>query len=319
MVVASSFANHPALGEPGPANQRAEAPRPKPTVSIERLDCALVAADEVLALVKIELRGQLIDAATGDADYRIAVTCSGNRVAAIASAVDGAVREHDTDLTGVSPSVRPRIVALAIAELVHELELTPRETTPEAPRLPPERREPPVDVPAVAPTRAIDLTAFVQTSTFHFDEKWLFGGGLGGSYSSGLFVAGLDAAIAARDERSEAGAAQVLLTHLSPYAGWRAVARRMTVELGAGYALGVARITGHATDARAQSGTVSEIWGAPFAFGALAYAASDTVGIRLRAHAGWVTLPVVGLVWRGPAIDLTGSWTGAQLAISLKL
>jgi hypothetical protein len=132
-------------------------------------------------------------------------------------------------------------------------------------------------------------------------------------------VVGLDATLSTRDEASAAGSAQVLLTYLGAHLGWRASARRFTGQWGAGYAFGVARINGRATDPRAESGSLSEFWGAPFVFANVGYAATDALTIGVRAHAGWVTLPVVGLVWKGPPIDLTGFWSGAELGVALAL
>jgi hypothetical protein len=284
------------------------------SVGIEVGDCSVVAMDDVLYLAKIELRGQLLDGTSGAA-CRVNVTCAGARVTVAAHTSDGRERIHDTDLSSVSGSVRPRVVALTIAELVHDLEMAPLEPAESAP--PPSG--PPIVLAPQAPSRSIALQAFALSSTFRFDSKWLVGGGIGGAFASGHVVAGLDATLSTRDEASEVGTTQVLLTYLAPYLGWRASARRFTGQLGGGYAFGVARITGRATDSRAESGTLSEFWGAPFGFATIAYAASDVVSIGVRAHAGWVTLPVVGLVWKGPSIDLTGPWTGAQLGLSLTL
>jgi hypothetical protein len=305
----------PLRAEPPPASRRSEIARPRFSVGIEFGDCSVVAADDVLFLARIELRGQLSDASSS-ASCRVNVTCSGARVAISARTSDGRERAHDTDLSSVSGSVRPRVVALTIAELIHDLEvssLEPPEVEPIAPS------GPPIQIPPQAPSRAITLGAFAAASAFRFDPKWLVGGGIGGAYARGHLVAGIDATLTTRDERSEAGSTQVLLTYLGPYLGWRASAHRFTGQWGGGYAFGVARITGRATDASAESGSLSEFWGAPFAFASITYAPSDVVSIGLRAHAGWVTLPVVGLVWKGPSIDLTGFWSGAELGVALAL
>ena len=215
--------------------------------------------------------------------------------------------------------MRPRVVALTIAELVHDLEMAALEPADVAPSAPPAPSGPPIELLPQRPIRSITLSAFAQSSNFRFDPKWLFGGGIGGAYARGHLVAGLEATLSTRDDQFAAGSAHVLLTYLGPYLGWRASAKRFTGQFGGGYAFGVARITGRATDPRAESATLSEFWGAPFGFAALAYAASDTVSVGLRVHGGWVTLPVVGLVWKERAIDLTGFWSGAQLGITLTL
>jgi hypothetical protein len=273
--------------------------------------------DEVLFLARIELRSQLVDA-PGNAACRVTVVCSGARVSITARTTEGRERAHDTDLSSVSGSVRPRVVALTIAELVHDLEMAALEA-PDLPPQPPPPTGPPIEIPPPRPSRSIMLSAFAQASNFRFDSKWLFGGGFGGAFARGHVVAGLDATLSTRDDAFAAGSAQVLLTYLGPYLGWRASMKRFTGQIGGGYAFGVARITGRATDARAESATLSEFWGAPFGFATLAYAPSDAMSVGLRLHAGWVTLPVVGLVWKERPIDLGGFWSGAQLGVALTL
>jgi hypothetical protein len=289
--------------------------RAKLLVSIEPGECPTAPLDQVVSLAKIELRNQLLETPAGAA-YRITVSCAGERVSVEARAADGAGRARTSDLGGVAPSMRPRIVALAIAELVHDLELSPVE-----PREAESRRTPLVlpEPPARRPVQSMELAAFAQASTFGFDRKWLLGGGIGGAYARGNWAAGLDAAIASRDERFATGQASVLVTYLAPYAALRWTAGHFAAQLGSGFAFGVARISGDAEDPLAQSGTLTSSWGAPFGFGSISYSPNDVVTFGVRAHAGWVTLPVVGLVWKGPEIDLRGVWSGAQLAIALAL
>jgi len=293
----------------------ADAPRPaRLSVNIDGGACSIVLVDEVLFLAKIELHNPIVESPLA-ADCRVTVTCAGTRAAVVARTADGKGRVHETDLSEVSDSLRPRVVALAIAELVHEIEVTQAEPS----RDDAARAAAPIEIPRAAPTRGIALAAFAHASNFRLDNKWLFGGGVGASLARGPLVAGIDAAIATRDERFATGNAQVLLTYLAPTVGLRATSGRFGGQLGAGFALGIAHITGEAGDPRASGDTLTEFWGAPFAFGTISYVASDAISIGLRAHAGWVTLPVVGLVWNGPPIDIKGVWSGAQLGVTLAL
>ncbi len=303
--------------EPAAPARSTEAPRlSRLAVSIEGDACSSALVDEVLYLAKIELRTQLVDSPAG-ADCRVTITCAASRVAVVARTADGKGRAHETDLSEVSESLRPRVVALAIAELVHEIEITDVEPPRvEPPRVP---SEAPIEIPRAAPRRVIALSAFAHASSFRLDQKWLLGGGIGATFGRGRFLTGIDAAIATRDEHFATGTAHVLLTYVAPQLGLRASAGRFGAELGAGFALGVAHITGETSDPRANGETLTEFWGAPFAFGGVAYAASDTISIGLRGHAGWVTLPVVGLVWKGPTVDLKGFWSGAQIGVTLAL
>jgi hypothetical protein len=285
-------------------------------VSIEGGACSIVLVDEVLFLAKIELHNQVVDSPLA-ADCRVTITCAGSRAAVVARTADGKGRVHETDLSEVSDSLRPRVVALAIAELVHEIEVTPTERARvEIARAPVEA---PIEIPRATPSRTILLSAFAHASSFRLDGKWLLGGGVGAAVVRGRLLAEIDAAIATRDERFATGTAHVLETYVAPAVGLRATTGRFGGQLGAGFALGLAHITGETADPAASGGTLTEFWGAPFLFGTLTYAASDALSIGLRAHAGWVTLPVVGLVWQGPTIDFKGVWSGAELGVTLAL
>src|SRR5438045_8955406 len=87
-----------------------EAPRlSRLAVSIEGDACSSALVDEVLYLAKIELRNQLVDSPAG-ADCRVTISCAASRVAVVARA-DGKARAHETDLSDVAESLRPRLAA----------------------------------------------------------------------------------------------------------------------------------------------------------------------------------------------------------------
>jgi hypothetical protein len=109
------------------------------------------------------------------------------------------------------------------------------------------------------------------------------------------------------------------VTRLSPYAAWHVSASGVAVRLGAGYALGMARIAGTAENGRAFGGSVTGLWGGPYALAGIAYAATDAVDLDLRAEAGWVLLPVAGQVAGGNDVAVQGPWVGLQLGVSLAL
>src|SRR2546430_1412940 len=123
VAVAVWAAGGAAIGaESSAPTKSAEAPRPsRLTVSVDASACSIVLVDEVLYLAKIELHNQLVDSPA--ADCRVTITCAGTRVAVVARTSDGKGRVHETDMSEVSDGLRPRVVALAVAELVHEIEL----------------------------------------------------------------------------------------------------------------------------------------------------------------------------------------------------
>jgi hypothetical protein len=58
---------------------------------------------------------------------------------------------------------------------------------------------------------------------------------------------------------------------------------------------------------------------APYGFGEVALALSDSVRVDARVLAGWVTASVVGEVEGGGDVNLAGLWTGVQIGAALAL
>jgi len=107
---------------------------PTTPVHIERSACAATPLPDILSILRVELPKQLVDdASTGEA-YRISIECNGERVSIAVDVPARMSRTYETNLSGAPQNVRSRIVALAIAEIVHELD---REAVPAPPPLPP--------------------------------------------------------------------------------------------------------------------------------------------------------------------------------------
>jgi hypothetical protein len=297
-------------------------------VYVETGSCDAAPTDQVMALVRVELGAQLVDAPTG-AGCHVVVECSGDEVTVSVAARDRLKRSHRTDLGGSPANVRPRIVALEIAELVRDVAREPevlRTAAMQRDRMPPDSAPAPSAGPAVTLPPAdrpsgnrITLAAFGLASTFRYDGRWLGGGGLRFDYARDFICAGFDATLATRQDGSDLGTVRMLVTRLSPYAAWHVSASGIAVRLGAGYALGMARIAGTAENGRAAGGSVTGLWGGPYALAGIGYAATDAVDLDLRAEAGWVLLPVVGQVAGGNDVAVQGPWAGLQLGLSLAL
>jgi hypothetical protein len=288
--------------------------------------CAAAPADEVMALVRVELGSQLVDAPPAGG-CRVVVECWGDEVTVSVSAPDRLARSHRTDLTGSPLSVRPRIVALEIAELVRDVAREPEllvgasiargRATPATEPPPSDRARP---TPAVRhdPSR-FDLGAFALGSTFRYDGRWFWGGGLRIDYSLDWMIVGVDATVVAREQASDLGSTDAVLTRTSPYVAWRVASHRAAFRLGAGHAFGWAKIAGRAAAPTATDATVTGAWTGPYALFGFAYAATDTLAVDLRAETGWVTLPVVGQVARGDDVAIQGAWTSLFAGLSLAL
>jgi hypothetical protein len=300
----------------------------KTPVYVEMGTCEVASTDQVMSLVRVELGAQLVDAPP-DTGCHVVVECSGDVVTVSVAARDRLKRSHRTDLAGSPANVRPRIVALEIAELVRDVAREPevlRTAAVPRDRTPPDSAPGPSEGLAMTPSSAdtpsrnrVTLTAFGLASTFRYDGRWLGGGGLRFDYARDFICAGLDATLATRQDGSDLGTARMLVTRLSPYAAWYLSASGVAVRLGAGYALGMARIVGTAENGKAAGASVTGLWGGPYALGGIAYAATDAVDLDLRAEAGWVLLPVVGQVAGGNDVAVQGPWASVQIGLSLAL
>jgi hypothetical protein len=302
------------------AGAAAEGPATRVRLQLENAGCTALRLDDVLPFAQVEVGSRLVDSADTGADP-VVVRCTGDRITILVTGSDKTPRSYRTDLGNTSPSVRPRIVAIAIAEVLHDSDIVPRR--PEATNriAPIIRRERAVEPPAPkVPTKgATELAAFWQASRFQLDGRWLMGGGIRFDFARAWWSAGLDAGATAHGETTELGKVNALLVYMSPYAAGRWVQGPTTVRLGAGYAFGVGRITGSANSAQVLQDKVTGAWGSPYALVDFGLSPSDAVTFSLRGQAGWVGIPVVGYVDRGREVDLKGLWTSLQIGMALTL
>ena len=296
-------------------------------VVIERSSCPGVSRDDVVAVLRVELPAQLVEQPPPEGAYAVAIDCSGPSVVLGIAAPGRAPRDYRTNLAGAPPSLRPRIVALAIAEIVRDLDREPPPAPPEPPPAPVVDRRPPpssAEIESLSPKTPklagpVFLGALGEVATFRFDGRWLAGGGLRFEYARGLLCAGIDALLLSADEHVPLGTAQVLLTYASPYVGFAESAGPFQVRLGAGYGAGAARLSGHAADPHSGSATVTGAWMAPYGFGQLVLPMGSSLRLDARVLAGWVVAPVVGEIDGGGDVNLAGFWTSVQIGLTVAL
>jgi hypothetical protein len=313
-LLAGALRSHVALADPSEPGSA----RPPVSLSVQEGGCDAAQPLEITAALRVELLGRLVEGPPPGDAYRAALVCSGDVVAMAVVAPGGRAKSNQTDLASVPASVRSRILALAVAELVRDLD---RDASPapspsvSLPRVQ-ELAAPPSSHP---PSRSLELGAFVQTGAFLEHALWLTGGGLRVVYSRGPFCAGFDVALLSATQRFESGAVQELLSYASPFLGWQSSGRRAHVRLGAGYALGAAQLRGSASEALAVAGTVTGPWAAPYMLGDFEFVVTEGVSLYVHGHLGWVTSPVVGQVAGASSVAFEGTWAGGHVGIALAL
>src|SRR5262249_5906676 len=114
-----------ALSTPVRRGMAADAPPTRVRLQLERTGCTALRLDDVLPFAQVEVGSRLADSTDVDAKP-VVVRCSGDWITILAPGSDKTQRSYRTDLGSTSPSVRPRIVAIAIAEVLHDLDIVPR-------------------------------------------------------------------------------------------------------------------------------------------------------------------------------------------------
>jgi hypothetical protein len=292
-------------------------------VFVERSTCEGPAFTEISAVLRVELLNRLLEQSQPDA-YRAILDCTGDSIAISVTPPHGPAKTRQINLTRSPANVRARVVALSLAELVRDLDREP----PPVAVVPVERSPAPPKDTVVAPAplrplpprrRAIELGAFAETSNFRLDGIWLTGGGLRFDYVFRRLCAGFDVAALTTTEHFTQGNAQVFLAYGSPFVAWAEHWGRAQTFLGAGYAVGVARLGGQASDPRAFAGTTTAAWAAPYGFAALAVVVAEGLTIDARGQLGGVTSPVIGEVTGGHDVAIQGLWASAQIGLALAL
>jgi hypothetical protein len=287
-------------------------------VSLSAQDsCPSSLVAQVTTVLRVELLARLLEGRTRKDAYRATMACSGD-VVTLSVSGDGRVRSRTADLAQVPASVRPRVAALALAELVRDLD---REVPAQAVAAPP----PPATIsplhavasPATRAIHTIELGAFAVVSDFVQHRVALAGGGLRFAYSRASLSAGLDVAIVSDTERFPPGTVRTILTYASPYVGWQQAWRVAATRLGAGYALGAAHLSGSVSASLAYARAITGLWAAPYLFGDLELRVTEGVSVLGRGQLGWVTSSVTGQVAGASDLSLGGLWAGGQLGLAL--
>jgi hypothetical protein len=280
-----------------------------PRVSVEGCPPSLSRGLEGFVAIELEPLSE------GTSEIDVQVGCGADTVVLLVS-VDGQAQTRSMDLRTIAPSVRARVVALTVAELVRELRaLPPPQPAPPSPA--------PVDRPTpAAPQRRTvgELEAFFQSTQFDLDGGVLIGGGLRFAYT-GLkpWRLALDFGASTYRRVSELGSARLILAGLGARVGRALPVGELWLELGAGGRAGVARISGSAANDQASAASVAGAWSAPFVFLGLDAPVGGSWRLGLDAELGYVLSPVRGRVEGGEDVEVDELWTSLGLGLAVEL
>jgi hypothetical protein len=300
-------------------------------VEIAAEGCEPAFVQQIAPLLRVELGDRLESpGAQPPPGIQVALQCVADELAIDAQHEAGPARIERVNLAETPSSLRPRVAALRVAEIVRALDQAaarppPRASRPANPVVPPPAREPAAEPTPAATTRRSDFAAplelavLVQASAFHGDDAWLWGGGVAADYRLGAVAIGGSAGFAQRHAESPLGETATWVAHVAPHAAWSLRAGRWQAQLGVGCALGLTWVGAHAQTAAAGARDLTAPWVAPHALAVLGFALTPATRLQLRAAAGWVVIPLIAEVERGPDIAHRGLWTQLQLGAALAL
>lgn len=310
-----------------------------PFVKLTIDECVAVPPAEVKKIVAVELGALLVDDSEPAADARdttiVAVSCTGKTIALrVEDPITGKSLERTVDLSAEAPKARPRLVALAIVELVSaswtELEANPKPKVPAATAT----ASPAAKDAAKDSVRAHYLVPIEPSSSLRIvgiAGRRLFFPRTGPTTSLGLRLG---------DDRGSRGflgwIADVQAEHASVPVALGSVAvdavsasfagvalhrlSTVTLRLGIGLRLGATRITGESADnARIEGSSVAGFFGGPIGVASVSFQPIGALVIEAAAEGGYVLTPVRGHVGEDRDVGLSGAFFGATLGLGVVL
>lgn len=323
----------PAMASGTEISAPAAAP-PVPPVQLAISDCIEVDHTETVRLFAMELRSQPIDGKSGAAKAtkaQVACTATGAFELRVDDPVTGKTLARSIDIRQFPPETRPRLLALALVELIiaawSELVVVPAPSAALArdESMEQARRAAGITVKNLMPVEP-DRFTLRLTALGAAEKYW---GGTDGLYGGGFCIAGdhgpllgWSADLLFMHGGASAGAGSVSVESVD--AAVAATIRRpvsyLTLRGGLGFRGGTVWMTGSPADAAHASGRTIA---GPF-FGPMATAGFDVgpwrwVTIELRGTGGYVVLPVSGQSAGKRAAAVDGWWTGAMLGLGVSL
>ncbi len=285
-------------------------------VRVDSVTCSRALVEETRRLTLVELNSSELP--SGADAPRVFLTC-GEPTILVRVSLGKQLGTRQLDLEQTDTGLRPRVLALAIAELVRDTASSePPPPPPPRPRTQPVGKyaAPPAPVPKYSTNH---LLLFAQSSNFgsHFDP--LVGGGFGVSHVERGLAFNIAPALATSSRRTPLGTVRVLAGELSARISVRFPSYILASELGAGYGVGYARITAQSSTAEASANHVQGVWMGPFVFGAVESPVLSRLFLRLVAQAGYVTLPVRGRIAQSRDSEVAGLWSSLSLGVGWTL
>ena len=279
-------------------------------------DCAQVDSDELRRLLGIELEVPVLSQASPDA-VRVQLRCQASELRIVLSG--RVARSKVLQLSQAEVALQPRIIALTVAELLHDARLPPARAAAARPP----RRKPP---PEASSRLRVDLEALAQAHVFAVDSHPMLGAGVALFFGHRSHLGARIAVTAAGDRQPrrlrpidgrdvEGSVSRTLLTFSAALDWPLAAASAAELHVGAGYRLGAGSSRGEGPD----PSSWRALWGGPFVTARAQTRLLDPLVLTLAAVAGATNFAVRGVVEDADDARLEGAWFALQLGAGIRL
>lgn len=293
----------------------------KPHVSIAIVGCDDALAREAQRIAAIELRAALVEEAPDSATTQVEAACTADTAAIrVFDPTTGKSLERSVALSVTASTARPRLLALAIAELVsaswYELESNPDPKAPPAIQLAPQpARE---AARAVIARLPVELAAVADANVLASGD-WVVGGGARSEvWIARMIFLRFDGLAHYADLSRPSGTVSLTLASASAALGFSFGAAWLQPRVSVGVRGGYAWMSGVA-DSSATTGYHEEgPWGGPELAVEVAAWPRAHVHPVLSLSGGAHVLGVRGTVNDGRDILVTGLWGGLSLAVAIQ-
>lgn len=293
------------------------------------LDPCVDARDEVQRIVQIEL-GDLLAADHDSSAVRTRVRASceaGAIVLRVEDPATGQALVRSVALASTAPAVRPRVIGLAIVELVASswTELEPAPPPPVVTSLAPPPPAPP-PVPSEAPPAATTsvanarITANGGALTFSATNAALFGASFriadGSNRRLGWFA---DTGIYRGSQALAHGSIDTQVVAFAAGGEVQRIFHRVRGDVGAGVRGGAVEMIGRPSDATFMASAFSARWLGAFTTGHVGVALGERVTVDAMIETGYVLSSVIGLVDHQQAAAVDGTWIAGHIGLGVSL
>jgi hypothetical protein len=293
----------------------------RPRVSIAVMGCEYTLAREAQRIAAIELRAALMEEAPDAATTQVEATCTADTAAIrVVDPTTGKSLERSVALSITPPSARPRLLALAIAELVtaswYELERNPQPKAPPVLPLAPQRAR---EAARAVVARLPNEFAGVADANLLASGDWVIGGGARTEVwiTPGLFLR-FDGLAHYADLARPSGTVALTMASASAALGASFDTAWLQPRVSLGVRGGYAWMSGVAGSSTTTGYREEGPWCGPELAAEAAAWPRAHVHPVLSLSTGMHVLGVRGTVNQGRDILVTGLWAGLSLAVAVQ-